>query len=355
MSETPKNAPAGRRHALKLAVQAVGLAAGVASLWWCVSLALKPENREQIGRLLHAPAHLLLAMFTLSLATVVINGLIFWIMLTPVRRLGVLDTVALNGVCQMVSYLPLKLGAVTRVLVHNRRDKVPLAMIGAWFAAILVPMALAYLPPIAALMVLPRIDGRWFGAIAAIAVVGVVAIVGFARLFRGTTGLDRLARVLGAVPVLPLGRVLRTKLWGNLHAGFDMLASPWAVGGSVLLRFADMTVHTTRFVVAAAILGKALPLEQALPISVVYFLVGVVSPSGQAGLREGAATGLAGVLLAKTGATRESAEAFAPVALLVSATEAVVFLTTGVLGLLWLRPDRLIRAFREASAPAPDA
>ena len=154
-----------------------------------------------------------------------------------------------------------------------------------------------------------------------------------------------------------LGRLLRTKLWSNLHAGFDMLASPFAVGGSVLLRIADMSVHTTRFVVAATILGKALPLEQALPISVVYFLVGVVSPSGQAGLREGAATGLAGVLLAKTGATQETAATFAPVALLVSATEAIVFLAAGVLGLLWLRPDRLLRAsHREpASTPAPDA
>jgi len=350
------NAPASRRHILRLLVQLVGLLAGIASLWWCVSMALRPENREQIGRLLHAPVHLLLAIFALSLATVVINGLLFWVMLSPVRRLRVADTVALNGLCQMVSYLPLKLGAVTRILVHNRRDGVPLAMIGAWFAALLVPMALAYLPPIAALMVLPRMDGRWVAAVVATELAGIVVLVLFARVFRGTTGLDRLARVLGAIPVLPLGRVLRTKLWGNLHSGFDMLASPAAVGGSVLLRLADMSVHTLRFVVAASILGTALPLEQALPISMVYFLVGVVSPSGQAGLREGAATGLAGVLLAKTGATKETAAAFAPVALLVSATEAVVFLSTGLLGLLWLRPDRLIRVSggRAQQAPASE-
>jgi hypothetical protein len=344
-----------RRRAVRLTVQLIGVLAGIASLWWCVALALKPENRHHMNRLLEAPGHLLAAMFALSLATLVINGLLFWIMLAPVRRLRVSDTIAVNALCQMVSYLPLKLGAVTRVLVHNRRDHLPLAMIGAWFAAILVPMALAYLTPLGLLMVWPRMAAPWLAALVGLEVVGAIVIVAFARVFRGSPGLGRLSNILGRVPLLPLGRMLRTKLWGDLHAGFDMLASPWAVGGSVALRIADISVHTARFLVAGAILGLALPIEQALPISVVYFLVGVVSPSGQAGLREGAATGIAGLLLAKTGATGEAAKAFAPVALLVSATEALVFLVAGGMGLLWLRPDRLIRGLRPVSPAAPDA
>jgi hypothetical protein len=356
--EPPPNAPAAKRHALKLLVQVVGLGAGVASLWWCVALALKPGNREQIGRLLHAPAHLLLAIFGLSLATIVINGLLFWVILAPVRRLRAIDIVALNGVCQMVSYLPLKLGAVTRVLVHNRRDKVPLATIGAWFAAMLVPMALAYLPPIVALTVLGRMDGPWFAAVVASELSGGAFLVLFARLFRGSTGLDRLARVLGTIPVLPLGRVLRTKLWGNLHAGFDMLASPWAVACSILLRNLDMTVHALRFKVAALIVGVPLSPPEALLISMVYFVVGVISPAGQAGLREGAVGGGVGAVLKRVGANAATTTALPVLTLFVGATEILIFVATGLVSAAWLRPDRLLRASDRAAAassPAPGA
>ena len=151
-------------------------------------------------------------------------------------------------------------------------------------------------------------------------------------------------------------------IWGNLHAGFDMLASPAAVGGSAALRLADMAVHTSRFMVAASILGVALPPAQALPISMAYFLIGIVSPSGLAGLREGAASGIAGLLLAKAGASGHAASSFAPVALLVSATEAAVFLGFGLLSLAWLRPDRLVRVRASAggagtavpSGPVPE-
>jgi hypothetical protein len=344
------NAPASRRHILRLLVQLAGLLAGVASLWWCVSQALLPENREQIGRLLHAPAHLLLAMFALSLATIVINGLLFWVMLAPVRRLRVADTVAVNGLCQMVSYLPLKLGAVTRILVHNRRDRVPLPTIGAWFAAMLVPWGAAYAPPLVALLLTRRLNLAWGGLTLGGECASVALVVWLARCFRGVKGLERLGRLAARVPLLPLGRFLRTKLWGDLHAGFDMLSSPGAVAGSAALRLVDLSIHTARFMVAGAILGSVLPLERALPISVVYFVMGVISPSGQAGLREGAATGFAALLL-----TQEDASGFSPKALLVSATEAPVFLAAGLLGLLWLRPDRLIRASRAQSAAAPGA
>ncbi|MEX2218241.1 MAG: lysylphosphatidylglycerol synthase domain-containing protein [Phycisphaerales bacterium] len=354
----PVNAAPAQRRLGRLVVRLLGIALGAASLGWCVWMAVDPGNPErqsQFERLRHADPGMIAAMLALSLGTVVINALLFWALLAPVRRLRVVDMLAVNGACMLISYLPLKLGAVFRVLVHNRRDRIPLATIGAWFAAMVVVMGVAYAPPVLATLWLGSITPAWFGAVAAGEILGIVVLVAGARLLRGHTGLDRLARFVGAIPLLPLGRVLRTRLWGNLHAGFDMLASPGAVAGSVLLRLADMGIHASRFIVAATILGVDLPPAQALPISVAYFLIGIVSPSGLAGLREGAATGLAGLLLASAGATREAISAFAAVALLVSATEAVVYLSVGVAGLAWLRPDRLLRVKGPAGCGAQDS
>lgn len=363
MSAAPRdplaNPPAARRHAVRLLVQIVGLLAGAASLAWCISMALREKNRQQLDHLLHAPARLILAILALSLATLAINGLLFWIMLAPVRRLRIRDLLATNALCTMIAYLPLKLGAVMRVIIHNRRDHIPLATIGAWFTAMLGAMAVAYAPPLLATLWLGQIGPRWLFAVAAGALIGITVLFLSARAFRGRRGLDRLVSWAGAIPLVPLGRLLRTKLWGNLHAGFDMLASPGAVTGSVVLRLSDIAVTTARFAVAAAILGVNLPLSQALPISITYFLIGIISPAGLAGLREGAATGLAGLLLSKTGATHDTIHAFAGVALLVTATEAVVNLTCGSIAIAWVRPDRLLRGrtseISNPTSPTPPA
>jgi hypothetical protein len=84
--------------------------------------------------------------------------------------------------------------------------------------------------------------------------------------------------------------------------------------------------------------------QQALLVSMLYFIVGVFSPSGLTGLREGAVGKWAGSLLVMAGMTSSGAEAnFINLGLVVSATEFVAFLVGGVLGTLWLRPDRLFR------------
>lgn len=334
--------PATRRRLISLAVQALGLAAGVASLWWCISMALRQENRQQLAHLGDAPRSLIAALAVLSLGTLLTNGLMFWVALLPVRRLRAADVVATNALSTMLAYLPLKAGAVVRIAVHNRRDHVPLATIGAWFTALLVEMALAFAPAIAATIWLQRIDGAWALVVAAMVAAGIAVTVSLARAFRGAAGHARIARLAG--PIAPLRRFLATRLWTQLHAGFDMLSAPSAVAAGALLRLADLSIHAGRFLVAAKILGVALSPAQALPIALTYFIIGVVSPSGLAGLREGGATVLFGSLFAAAGmASKEAREHFAAVALLVTAVEAVSFLIGGALGLAWLRPDRLIR------------
>jgi hypothetical protein len=78
--------------------------------------------------------------------------------------------------------------------------------------------------------------------------------------------------------------------------------------------------------------------DAAVAAACTYYVIGVVSPSGSLGARESAATGLTS-LLAAGGA---HASAFAPVALVVSASEAVIFLTAGLTGMLFTQPWRLL-------------
>nr|HRJ50554.1 hypothetical protein [Phycisphaerales bacterium] len=56
-------APRGWRG---VAIQVVGLAVGLALLGWCVSVALRPENRDQLGRLREAPPWMIAGVVGLS-------------------------------------------------------------------------------------------------------------------------------------------------------------------------------------------------------------------------------------------------------------------------------------------------
>src|SRR5690349_13489035 len=95
VTESPSHS---RRRWLRVTIQIVGFALGVASLVWCIRSALADKNREQLSLLLHAPLSLVAAMIGLSLLTLVTNGLLFWTALTPVKRLPVVGVLATNGV-----------------------------------------------------------------------------------------------------------------------------------------------------------------------------------------------------------------------------------------------------------------
>src|SRR5437899_1941022 len=89
-----------KRRLLRVLIQILGFAAGIASLGWCVTQAFKTNPHDPVNkfeRLLDAPRELLIAMFALSFATMTVNGLLFWVGLLPVRRLRATDVVATNG------------------------------------------------------------------------------------------------------------------------------------------------------------------------------------------------------------------------------------------------------------------
>lgn len=302
-------------------------------LSWVVVIATAPENQAAWERLLHAPMHVLAGLLGLSALSLFLNGLGFWITFRRLRVIPLGHMQAANAVASALGYLPFKLSIVARAAIHSRRDGVPLLTIGAWLAAnafvalgVLVPMAVV---------------GLWWGEVDALyfvfSLVSVVVTIGalhlVARAFAGEGGLARLQRMAAWTGLRPLARLMRSSAISRLHAGLDTLAHPPTVATASVVRLCDLLVQAARFVVAASALGLPLSFGKAVLAASTFFLVGVLSPAGALGSREGTTTALARV----TSLSGLSPSQFATITLTVSATEIVVFLLAGVWGFWHVR------------------
>ena len=130
--------PVRRRFSLgRFVFQIVGFLVGLGLFGWCLHLALSAEEtREGLARLFQeAGIQSLGVLVLLSTLSLTINGLAFWITLSPIRRLRILDVIAVNTLATIAANLPFKLSAVLRVLIHNRHDGLAIKTIIAWFAA----------------------------------------------------------------------------------------------------------------------------------------------------------------------------------------------------------------------------
>ena len=324
----------GRGGRWRMPVQVAGFLACMALLWWCVRAALSPANRDQLARLADASATDLGLLLFLSAASVALNGLTFWLVLRPVRRLSPWHVQAVNATASMLSYAPAKLSIVYRAMVHTRRDGMPLLLVGAWLGATAVILLSTFLPLAGVAAWRGRADGL-FWIVAALLLTGAFGvIVASARLFAGEQGLALIRRIGSLVRLAMLDRVLASARFAKLHAAFDMLSSPTVVGLGLAIRVADLMLQAARFLLAARMLGSDVGFDAAVAAACTYYVIGVVSPSGSLGARESAATGLTSLLA--TGGSHASA--FAPVALVVSASEAVVFLVAGLAGMACTQP-----------------
>lgn len=335
------------RSYFKIIIQLVGFGLGLAMLGWCAREALKPENREQLEKLGSAGVVPVALLFGCSLATLLLNGLIFWVVLLPEKRLKLSDMIATNAFATMLAYLPFKISVLARVALHNRRDGVPVFMIASWFGAIGV-LILASLGPVSVASLWRKgVDGVWWAASAGGVVACVVGLLVLAGVFAGPRGLGRVHRITDRAKIALLDRFVRTEAFANLHAVFGMLAHPPAVIASTVLRLTDVGVLTARFMVAGSILGIGLEWEQAVLFASTFFMIGMLSPFGMLGTREAGSLGVAGLL-----GFSDAGESLAVVVLVVSATESLAYLLAGVAGGVWVRPDRLLRGPRETAPSA---
>lgn len=337
----PDAAPPARptSRAASLALRAFFFLLGLGLLLWCGSIAFGPENREHLEKLRRASPAQIAWLMACSLASLALNGLIFRETLRPVFSIRRADAVAVNALAAFLAYLPMKASLLLRVGVHNRRDRVPLLTIGAWFLAVAVVL-LATLGSLT-LASLASKDIRspaWIATAGACLAGGFLAIVLGSRLLAGAEGLGRLRALARATRLNILDRLLASRRFREIHAGAQMLASPTAVGSTMLLRVGDIAVQALRVPIAAGVLGLGLPFGDAFVIASAAFIVGLVSPAGPVGAREAAVLGVCKLLHIP------DADSFAIVALLVTATEAIAYALGALAGLFWMGPTRLFLA-----------
>jgi hypothetical protein len=257
-----------------------------------------------------------------------------------VRKLKTADIQSVNAIAALLALLPFKLSVVFRAVVHNRRDRLPILTIAAWLGAVAAIMAATVLPPLGASLWRGTIDGAWWAAsLGGIALCASAVIVG-ARVFSDGAGWRWLERVVRA---LPLPTAIKGTADGakpgilpRVHEGLRMLAHPGAVLACVGLRMTDAAVCTARFLVAASILGVALPSDKAVIAGATFFLIGAAAPTGQLGAREAGTAGLLATLMHGV-----DLDQFKLVVLLVSVTEASVLVVMAMAGAAWLRPWRV--------------
>ncbi|MFO0836050.1 MAG: hypothetical protein U0638_13850 [Phycisphaerales bacterium] len=338
-----------RRSPLSIVLQLAGFAAGLALLAWCVREALRPENRDKLDRLGDASPAQIVGLLALSLASLAVNGLSFRSTLFPVHRLKVTDILAVNSLCTWLNYLPFKLGAITRVLIHNRRDAVPVFTIGAWFIALALVMLSVCGPLIAVSLLRPTVDAIWITLSLLGVLVAAAALHLLARFASGDAGRARATSLLSTLTLGLSARPFAQTPVRHAIAGADMLASPPAFSATLMWRALDLSLQAARFMLAASVIGHSLSTDRALLAALAFFLIGVFSPAGMLGTREGGTAWLL-PLVASSG---EDTSWFAAAVLIVGASELITNTACAALGLIYLRPDRLLRAPGASHAPPP--
>lgn len=314
--------PPSRRSAGRLALQLLGFVIGLALLGWAVSIALSEKNRHSLEAVFTAEPRTLAVLLAVSAVSVIVNGLMFWVVLRPLHRLSAVDTALTNAIAVFLSALPMKINLVARVLIHHRRDGVPFKDIMAWFAAMAALAVAVLLPMGLAGWWRGRIDAMWW-------IVGV----------GGSFAVSGLGVWLGYLS-------LRHPWLSKMSLGSDRIVRHWrTVLWHTLLRLSDMGLLAARFTAAAAAAHVDLPPERTVLLATTYFFLSVLAPLGALGFRE---MGVAGIAIA-TGA---DAGQITLVTLIVTAAE---FVASGALSLVaWvrLRPDRLWVAARKESSAA---
>ncbi|MGD9693339.1 MAG: lysylphosphatidylglycerol synthase domain-containing protein [Phycisphaerales bacterium] len=307
---------------LRLLIQILGFALGLALLAWCASLAFSPDTRAELQRLRDADASLIASLFLLTVLSAAINGFAFWITSRPLHPLRLPDVVAVNTLASFLAYLPFKLGALVRVAIHRKRDHMLFRDLIAWLAAFSALSLATFLPLIAATLIHPNIDLLW----------ALLALLGIA-----------ICLTLGVL----LSRRARTTPWlARLSLGAWRIAQhPRTAAALSLAKVADIAVHAARFAIAAHIFGAPLPAARAALYAIAYFLIGSVSPVGMLGLRE------AGIVFLPADV---SAETMARLVLTLSAIEALALGALAPLTILYLGPRSLLSRRPSPTTP-PDA
>jgi hypothetical protein len=332
-SEDPPS-PMSKKRLLVVLVQVVGFGIGIALLIWAVGVAMREENREQLSKLSDASPMEIMLLLSLAALSVGFNGIIFWTVINPIHRLRPTDVIATNAIATFMAYLPFKLSVVTRFVIHNRRDKVPVLTIGAWIIAEAILMTAVLGPLVLVSIWLKEINALWW--VVSIISVIVCTTVGsaMARQLSGEIGVARLGR-LGLSE-----RITSSEAFGRVHTGIDMLGNARTTLITNAFRFTDIITFALRFYVAAQVLDLPISMQDSLLLGTTYFIIGAASPAGMLGTREAGTIAIAELVGISSGALSETESGQIPIAaavIFVTAVEAVVNLGCAGFGIAWLK------------------
>jgi len=336
MSESTDSIPKANRRLPMILLQIVGFGGSIAALGWAVSVALREENRQQLAKLSQATPGELMMLMSLAAISVAFNGLLFWVVMNPVHKLRPTDVIAVNAISTLLAYLPFKLSIVSRFVIHNRRDKIPVLTIGAWIVAVTFLMAAVFGPIAVASLWQREINTVWW-VVSGIGILGSTLVGSLiARQLEGETGTRRVAKLLGE-------KITSTQNYGRIHIGFEMLANRRAALLGNLFRVLDILTFALRFSVAARVLDLPISGSDSLLLGATYFLIGMASPVGMLGTREAGTIAIASMVGISSAAIAEDATGQTPIiiaVLFVTAIESIVNLACAGFGIAWLKARR---------------
>ncbi len=312
-------------------LQAVGYAVGLAILVWCVWYA---SSQGDWSRVRSANPWLIGAIVAVSAGSIFLNGVLFRLTLNPVRPrargandrrgaptvatpLPTLGAVtAVNWVCTLANFAPLRLGMIARVTYHMRVDGLRFIEIVNWFALDLMTFLLPITGVIAATFLVRSFGWTWIAL-----AVGTTAVLTFlvwwiAHLRIVPVQFLESARIIGDGPTL-------------------LLCLP--------IRCVDLALNGVRTILAAQILGLNLDYADSFALACTGLLASL-GPLGRLGFRE-AGFALVAQLLAAKGFEGGIDAAFVQLSIIDSAGEAIAALIGGVPLSIWMT-RRLIRAKR---------
>ncbi len=324
-SDSVANGPAKLSPRSKV-LHAAGYVVGLAILFWCVWYA---SSKGDWSRLRTANVWLIAGIVGASIASIILNGLLFRLTLDPVRRpLGgtpahrgtsppsYLAVMAVNWVCTLANFAPLRLGMIARVTYHMRVDRMRFIEIVNWFGLDLMTFLLPIAGVVVASFTLRSFGWAW-GALA----------------LGSTAALTLLWWCLARSSFVPRRLRESARIIGD--------------GRSLLIclpvRCLDLALNGVRTIFAAQVLGLGLDYADSFALACTGLLASL-GPLGRLGFRE-AGFALVAQLLAAKGFEGGIDAAFVQLSIMDSAGEAIAALIGGIPLSIWMA-RRIIRTER---------
>ena len=289
----------------RLAIQLIGFAIGVSLIVWLARSAFETNGWEELSN--RATPGTLAGLIICSLASILINGMNFWIVVRPVRREGFWAIQSVNATASMLNFAPIRLGLVSRYLYHMRVDRMSFLFVTGWIFAIVISLMIVMGSASLATVLYPSIDIWWL----LIASVPIILTIMF-------------------LPPLMRLPAIRKKTRGSER----MLSDRTALRGSLLLRFLDLLTWAGRLWFASLLLDTGLSTGDVLLLSI-FAVVMSLNPLGRIGFREVAIAWIAPMLAESTLTGDELDAQFAQLALIESGAEAMVVIPVGLIAGIW--------------------